>query len=98
MRTCVHARINAGMTQFFLLARLLLFENPYSPESRLLAKRCMQVYVCVYVYVCVCVYMSPSSFSPEALLLAKRCKQVCVCVCVCVCVIVCVCVSVHVCA
>ena len=84
MRTCMHARINAGVTQFSLLARLLLFENPYSPESLLLAKGCMQVYVCVYVYVCVCVYMSPSSFSPEAFLLAKRCKQVCVCVCVCV--------------
>jgi len=27
MRTCMHARINAGMTQFSLLARLLLFEN-----------------------------------------------------------------------
>ena len=44
MRTCVHARINAGMTQFFLLARLLLFENPYSPESLLLAKRCIGIW------------------------------------------------------
>ena len=55
MRTCVHARINAGITQLSLLARLLLFENPYSLESLLLAKRCMQVYVCVYV--CVSVYV-----------------------------------------
>ena len=53
MRTCVHARINAGMTQFSLLARLLLFENPCSPESLLLAKRCIQVCVCM----CVCVSM-----------------------------------------
>ena len=57
MRTCVHARINAGMTQFFLLARLLLFENPYSSESLLLAKRCMQVFVCIYIYVSVYVYI-----------------------------------------
>ena len=61
MRTCVHARINAGMTQFFLLARLLLFENPYSPESLVLAKRCMQVYVCVYVCVSVYVCVYPAS-------------------------------------
>jgi len=45
MRTCVHARINAGITQLSLLARLLLFENPCSPESLLLARRCMWVYV-----------------------------------------------------
>ena len=65
MRTCMHARINAGVTQFSLLARLLLFENPYSPESLLLAKRCMQVCVCVCVYVCLCMcmYESKSLFS-----------------------------------
>jgi hypothetical protein len=40
----MHARINAGVTQFSLLARLLLFENPCSPESLLLAKRCMQLF------------------------------------------------------
>ena len=62
MRTCVHARINAGMTQFFLLARLLLFENPYSPESLLLAKRCMQVYVCVCICVCLCMCIYESEF------------------------------------
>ena len=60
MRTCVHARINAGMTQFFLLARLLLFENPYSLESLLLAKRCMQVHVCVYICVCLCMCRNES--------------------------------------
>ena len=64
MRTCMHARINAGMTQFSLLARLLLFENPCSPESLLLAKRCMQVYVWyIYVCLCMCIYESKSLFS-----------------------------------
>jgi hypothetical protein len=89
MRTCVHARINAGRTQFSLLARLLLLENPYSPESLLLAKRCMQVYVCIYMCLCMCIYESKSLFPGGTPARKALYEGVCVCVCVCVCVMLC---------